>query len=370
MKMKQPQKLGAQQLALLLIALMALQGSAWAASWTNAATMTSRRLGFTLTQLLNGRVIAIGGQIGLHGGTATATTEIYNPLTDSWTYSGSMHYARTNHTATRLLDGSVLVTGGDNGDGNGMNSAEVYNPLNGSWSNTEAMHYGRTGHTAILLPNGNVLVISAAYSCCGDFPYPEIYDPHTRVWTVSSGQGLGDMAAILPNGMVLTRGYVNEVLDGWYLYNPYTDVWSEQNEDFPGRNSVAAGAALLNGRFLVTGGLLIYQGPMTDCEYFDPSTLKWVTTGSMNTPRMQHMATRLFFGTVLAFGGSDGTNSLSSAEIYNPGSENWTPTTGMNQARDSAAAILLPNRKVLVVGGETTTNGSIEVLATAELYNP
>ena len=42
----------------------------------------------------------------------------------------------------------------------------------------------------------------------------------------------------------------------------------------------------------------------------------------------------------------------------------------MNQARDSAAAILLPNRKVLVVGGETTTNGSIEVLATAELYNP
>ncbi len=55
------------------------------------------------------------------------STDVFDPLTDDWDYAGSMTWPRVDHTATRLLDGSVLVAGGEwNG---ALGSAEVYAPF-------------------------------------------------------------------------------------------------------------------------------------------------------------------------------------------------------------------------------------------------
>jgi len=71
-----------------------------------------------------------------------------------WTATGSMAAARINHTATLLLNGQVLVTGGNEDPG----SAEVYDPASGSWTRTNNLSPSRARHTATLLPNGQVLV--------------------------------------------------------------------------------------------------------------------------------------------------------------------------------------------------------------------
>jgi hypothetical protein len=64
--------------------------------------------------------------------------------------------ARYLHTATLLPDGRVLVAGGAFTDGRA--SAELYDPVTGTWTPTGSMTTGRLAFAATLLPDGRVLV--------------------------------------------------------------------------------------------------------------------------------------------------------------------------------------------------------------------
>jgi N-acetylneuraminic acid mutarotase len=55
-------------------------------------------------------------------------------------------------------------------------SAEIYNPGTGSWSQTGSLRNARTGHTATLLPSGNVMAVSGS-DANGDLTSCEIYTP-------------------------------------------------------------------------------------------------------------------------------------------------------------------------------------------------
>jgi len=124
--------------------------------FTPTGAMTTGREQHTATLLADGRVLIAGGttSTGAGGLQPTATVEVYDPSTGSFSVSGSMAVARSLHTATLLPSGKVLVAGG--GDDN--STAEIYDPASGSFSITGGMEIGRSGHTATLLTNGSVLV--------------------------------------------------------------------------------------------------------------------------------------------------------------------------------------------------------------------
>jgi len=76
-----------------------------------------------------------------------------------------MHYGRTAHTASLLLDGKLLVTGGGGvNEYEILNTCELYDPSTGNWTKTHDMHYSRMWHTATVLTNGTVLVTSGLNS--------------------------------------------------------------------------------------------------------------------------------------------------------------------------------------------------------------
>jgi hypothetical protein len=61
--------------------------------------------------------------------TILATAELYDPTTGKFTRTGSMSHPRSGATATLLLDGRVLITGGDTGTGLTADlTAELYQP--------------------------------------------------------------------------------------------------------------------------------------------------------------------------------------------------------------------------------------------------
>jgi Galactose oxidase, central domain len=124
--------------------------------FTMTGAMATAREQHTATLLADGRVLIVGGITSTGAGDShpTATVEVYDPSTGSFSVTGSMAEARTFHTATLLSSGAVLVAGG--GDEN--STAEVYDPSTGSFSTTGGMEIGRSGHTATLLPDGSVLV--------------------------------------------------------------------------------------------------------------------------------------------------------------------------------------------------------------------
>lgn len=68
-----------------------------------------------------------------------------------------MGTARHHHTATRLVDGRVLVIAGQ---GSGpLTSVEIFQPATGLWSSVEALSTARSHAAAILLVDGKVFVL-------------------------------------------------------------------------------------------------------------------------------------------------------------------------------------------------------------------
>ena len=77
-------------------------------------------------RLVNGTVLITGGQ--LPGGSGNAGTDLYDPATGQFTSAGNMTVGRHEHTATLLTDGTVLIAGGQSGWPASTSSAEIYNP--------------------------------------------------------------------------------------------------------------------------------------------------------------------------------------------------------------------------------------------------
>ncbi len=123
---------------------------------------------------------------------------------------------------------------------------------------------------------------------------------------------------------------------------------------------------LPDGRVLAVGGKDDNGIEIASTELFDPATGTWALTGSLNAGRYSHTATLLPNGKVLVVGGTGvGGGSLASAELYDPVTGLWTLANPMADARANHTASLLAHGKVLVAGG-----WSLGWIGTAELYNP
>jgi N-acetylneuraminic acid mutarotase len=183
--------------------------------WTNAASMAGAREGHTATLLPSGKVLVAAG-FQTPGPGRITSAELYDPISNTWTSTGSVATPRSGHTATLLPDGTVLVAGGYGNAGAGrLSSAERYDPAGnngaGSWTGAGTMLEARHEHTATLLLNGTVLMAG------GENPYnssslsTELYDPQTRLWvnTTFLWPSYGVRTTLLPNGKVLAAAGVD-----------------------------------------------------------------------------------------------------------------------------------------------------------------
>src|SRR6266566_9066510 len=100
--------------AFLLIPLVLVCAAAFAQgiTWTPANPMNKARAFFTATKLLNGDVLVAGGYDGTIFPPIFPDAEIYNRHTGLWTSVSPMNVARAAAVDVRLEDGRVLVIGG------------------------------------------------------------------------------------------------------------------------------------------------------------------------------------------------------------------------------------------------------------------
>ena len=342
------------------------------ASWTATGDMIEATRE-TATLLLDGTVLVTGGY-GPIPDSPLASADLYDPDSETWSATGSMVGFHGGHTVTRLSDGTVLVAGGGSAAGP-LTSAELYDPVSGSWSATGEMVEGHGSHLASLLLDGRVLVAGGGLSpSFVNLATAELYDPGSGTWSAT-----GDMVAVrggatitlLGDGRVLVAGGQFFGVGTAELFDPNTGTWTATGSMAEGRIDHTA-VLLPDGRVLVTGGYTLDSTgnnatALPSAELYDPSTGTWTATGSMAQARARQAATLLSDGTVLVAGGQDfrnntGLGNLATAELYDPISGTWTATAEMIEARLYHTATLLLDGRVLVAGGSTS--------ASAELYNP
>src|SRR4030095_15544574 len=99
----------------------------------------------------------VAGGVDVNNLFLSATAELYDPASGTWTVTGSLNTARAGHTAA-LLQNRVLVAGGVDSNLVPSASAELYDLASGIWTTTGSLNEARNQHTATFLQNGIVLV--------------------------------------------------------------------------------------------------------------------------------------------------------------------------------------------------------------------
>ncbi len=291
-------------------------------AWTIGNSLNDIRIAATATVLPNGQVLAAGGCANTTCATSSSTAELYDPATGVWSAIASLNTPHSYHTATLLKNGRVLVAGGcfsTCGIYAGR-TAELYDPVTGTWTPTGSMAIARAQHTAALLPNGKVLVSGGLTDLGAITASAELYDPATGTWSPAASmlnaRRLGQ-AVSGPGGRVLVIGGADAttMLAAAEFYTPKTNRWTATASMSTPRAFFAAVALPTPvGKVLVMGGA---DGALTlsSAELFDPVTRQWTATGNMNVARYSFTATLLGDGRVLVAGAYPG---IASTELYWP----------------------------------------------------
>jgi len=312
-------------------------GSYSSATFTSLpSVMTTVRAHHAQVTLQNGDVLITGGASSFSPTIALDTAEIFNPSTNTFTaISNKMQSARTNHTATLLPDGKVLLAGGRDNNGNELNTVEIFDPTTQSFTVVPGtMSVPRSRHAAVLLNNGTVLVMGGFL-----LGTAEVFHPVTNTFTsLSSSMTISRWdftASLLPNGRVLIAGGD----DGAYgssntaeIYDSSTGSFNAIASTMVDRRKSHSASPLSNGNILITGGYLQFTSTMgggdvrNTAEVFNSNMQNFSAVSStMTIGRTGHASSLLANGSVLFTGGSTVSGITDSAEKF--GNEATSPPT-------------------------------------------
>ena len=269
-------------------------------SWVSKAPMQQARSGLRVA-VVNGKIYAIGGanQEGF-----SATTEEYDPTTNTWTFKASMPTARSAF-GIAVYQNKIYCIGGyaDGFSTTGVN--EVYDPATNTWETKSLMPTPRLNIQANVADD-KIYVIGGN----PDGTVNEVYDPATDTWftkasiptTVSSYA-----SAVVDNKIYVITANLNQI------YHVENDSWSYGAP--PSSPAVLASAGATTGMF-APEQIYVFSAD-ADLPYWQLTLRKFTT------------------------------------QSYAPKTNNWTDCASMPTGRfDTGVAVL--NDTLYVIGGFTT----------------
>lgn len=373
----------------------------------------------TLTSLPDGRVLAVGGfASGSPTSRAEIYEPAEDPAHGAWTKTGALDAPRVSHTAVLLneKDGTVLVAGGhDNSTDCGHLSAEIFNPerddddpdnAKGAFVSAGDMTRARYEHTATRLVDGRVLVAGAWDGPCGN-DTAEVYTPSS----LQEAQDAPEVDSVSPD-KALTEGGLRVTISGSH----FAQVENVFFGGTPAESFEVQGAAKITAivpsrqqpgtvpvRVETAGGRSEAENPRAAFTYVEPAGV-WTSAGALPTtpgregveaapvrggqvlmaytdnggspqaarydagsgqvhhdvaapPLEVELLAPLADGRALVMGedmtGSTVVNETPASAVYNPEDRSWEPTTTppvFQPEHGAGGAVLLLDGRALVVG--------------------
>jgi hypothetical protein len=303
-----------------------------------------------------GKILITGGDGGDYEELASA--ELYDPATSTVAPGPSMHTGRVWHTATTIalgpLAGQILVAGGQGRDRDGLTialrSTELYDPVSNSFKLGPTLHVGRYSHIATPIISGtNIGEILVAGGTEANWHRPlsssELYDPtggimvgptmnvartgHTAT-NIIFGKNAGKI--LLAGGDDSRNGGINvSPLSSTEMYDPVSNRFlrgptMKTARDHHSATVIESGPN--RGRILIAGGSSLeckgdncHGDELSSTELYDPVSDAFTPGPSMNYWRSYHTASVIESGPnageILITGGIDFDPSAPS-ELYDP----------------------------------------------------
>jgi hypothetical protein len=292
-----------------------------------------------MAELPDGRVIVIGGNGVATGKLGLADTNIYDPTTSTWTRVADMHYPRWYPALTELPDGRYLAVSGKSVNlETWADKPEVYDPKANTWTELSGVSTSQIRDIEYpndyVLPNGNVFVLGPAE----DKSFELNVNNHT--WTqVGGSSGVVNGASIMYRpGKVLYAGgaasltsetpaNANAATIDLTASNPAWQPTAPMNyaRAFNIMTMLADGNVLMIGGQPLTGGTRgsrQVSGGVLPAEVWNPTTGAWTTVASMAATRGYHTSALLLpDGRVLVAGSGHANSGFAaqySSQIYSP----------------------------------------------------
>ncbi len=287
-------------------------------------------------QLPDGRIIVIGGW----GQPTTSNqglvdTNIYDPSTNTWTRVANMNLPRWYPDLTELADGRYVAISGNSGSpSNWADTPEVYDPATNTWTllsgvDTSQVHEEEYPFS-YLLPSGKVFTIGPSE----DKSF--LLDVGAKTWTPVGASGVVNGSSVMYRpGKILYSGGAPSVITTTAAsastsvidLNSATPTWQATAPMNTARVYHTL-TMLADGRVLAVGGeptsdqTVVTTGVLST-EIWDPATQTWTNDAPIAAARNYHStAVLLPDGRVLVAGGGheEGLAGAGqySAQYYSP----------------------------------------------------
>jgi Galactose oxidase-like, Early set domain len=282
-----------------------------------------------VTQLSDGRVLSSGGADPVPKGIVDLW--LFDPISEQWTRQPDTPLGRYYPTSTKLSDGRVLITAGNELDGTTPNpTVEVYTPAAGGAATGTLQVVGPNHVTGYyprqwVMPDGQILQVEGLKS------YK--LDPRTWTWTtlksLPGGDGAGSAGLMLPAGpdgsnqvlMVggLVKGAAVTTTEKYNYANPSAG-WSF-GSPMPTARAHTNVVQVPDGSAIAIGGNSsgLYNTGQTQTMSYDPSTGAW-TNLAVQTVRRAYHSTALLLpdGRIMSAGDTGSGGGKQAIDFYSP----------------------------------------------------
>lgn len=258
-------------------------------------------------KLNDGRILSCGG---VDAGVWNTNTDIFDPLTNTWSAAADCNYGASKFSLVKMANGRILKTGGKTAFD--IDSVETYDPTTNIWVPNLALGTGCSGHGSVLLDDNRIMIVG------GNSGRVQFFYPITESWD-------------------------------------WTQIFADIGPGPGGTNQLTK---MPDGRVILSGD------QVGNANIFNPLTGTWLLTAAATTDRWDHKAFWINDGTsgrLYVFGGTSALGALDSVEAYDPNTDTWTTMAPMSIARWPIAAAKLSDDRVVVCGGTSTTT---------EIYDP